>query len=136
MEIVIYTKIVGDIFHPGHVRFLKSAKSLGDKLVVQIVSDDRVQVYKRIPIMSQIERAEVIASCRYVDEVQISGPRQITLDFMNLNGYNLYAYGFSSSKEADAKRKDCIELPNERIAIIPYLHGISTTEIINRIKNQ
>jgi cytidyltransferase-like protein len=135
MEVVVYTKIVGDIFHPGHVKFLKTARALGDKLVVQIVPDDRVQAYKRKPTMTQAERAEVIASCRYVDEVQLSGPKQITLDFMNMNGYNIYAYGFSSENEAAAKRRDCIELPHDRIFIIPYSHGISTTDIISRIKN-
>lgn len=136
MERVIYTKIVGDIFHPGHVKFLKNAKALGDKLVVQVVSDERVEAYKRKPVMSQEERVEVIASCRYVDEVHTYGPKEITLDFMNSNGYTLYAYGFSSEREANVKRLDCKELPDDRISIIPYSSGISTTEIINRIKNR
>ncbi len=132
---VVYTKIVGDIFHPGHVRFLKNARALGDKLVVQIVSDDRVEAYKRKPVFSQAERAEIIASCRYVDEVHTSGPKEITLDFMNSNGYAVYAYGFSSEKEAGIKRLDCKELPEDRICIIPYSDGISTTEIIHKIKH-
>lgn len=134
MSINIYTKIVGDLFHPGHVRFLCEAKALGDKLIVQVVGDERVANYKRKPVMNQEERAEVIAACRYVDEVHITGPMIITLDFMDSNGYSVYAYGYSGEKEAITKRQDCIELPDERICIIPYTPGISTTDIIRKIR--
>ncbi len=134
MQVIIYTKIVGDLFHPGHVRFLREAKALGDRLVVQVVGDERVAVYKRNPIMTQADRAEVVGSCRYVDEVHLEGPKEITLDFMDRSGYAVYAYGYSSEREAGVKRQDCIELPDSRISIIPYTSGVSTTDIIRRIK--
>ncbi len=133
MPVTIYTKIVGDLFHIGHVRFLRNARALGDRLIVQVVPDERVAAYKRAPIMNQQERAEVIAACAYVDEVHLEGPKTITLDFMDGNGFDSYAYGYSSEKEALVKRQDCIELPDHRIRVIPYTPGISTTEIINRV---
>ncbi len=136
MKKVIYTKIVGDLFHPGHVRFLKTARALGDKLVVHIVNDTRVQVYKRLPILSQIERAEVIGACQYVDEVHLDGPKVISLNFMDENDYSVYAYGYSTEREAAVKRADCPELPENRICIIPYTVGISTTEIIQRLRER
>lgn len=126
--------MVGDLFHPGHVEFLRRARAMGDKLVVQVVPDERVEIYKRRPIMTVEERAVVLSSCKYVDEVHTSGPREITLDFMDKNAYDVYAYGFSSERERDSKRQDCKDLPESRIAIVPYSPGISTTEIIERIK--
>lgn len=136
MSISIYTKMVGDLFHTGHVRFLHEARALGDRLIVQVVSDERVGAYKRVPVMTQEERAEVIAACKYVDEIHLTGPRVITLDFMDRNGFDIYAYGYSGEKEAVTKRNDCIELSDSRIRIIPYTTGISTTDIIKRIKEQ
>lgn len=136
MRMNIYTKMVGDLFHPGHVRFLREARALGDRLIVQVVCDERVAVYKRTPVMNQKERAEVIAACKYVDEVHLIGPRTITLDFMDHNGFDIYAYGYSSEKEALTKRWDCIELPDTRIRIIPYTPGISTTDMIRRIRER
>jgi len=133
MPVIIYSKVVGDLFHIGHVRFLREAKALGDRLIVQVVSDERVAVYKRVPFMSQHERAEVVASCVYVDEVHLEGPKTITLDFMDRNGFEIYAYGYSSERESLVKRQDCIELPDQRIRIIPYTPGISTTDIIDRV---
>ncbi len=135
MKKIIYTKIVGDIFHPGHIKFLKKAREQGDKLVVHVVSDERVMAYKRKPILSQSERAEVVASCRYVDEVILDGPKEITIAYMTSKGYTHYAYGFSDEVEAKVKRQDCSELSDDQIFIIPYSKGISTTELIHRIKS-
>lgn len=130
---VIYTKIVGDLFHSGHVNFLKEARNRGDRLVVHVVDDVRVEIYKRRPVMSQQERIEVVSACRWVDEVVEEGPREITRHFLDTGGYAAYAFGFANETERAAKLKDCRDLPNDKIEIIPYTHEISTTQIIHRI---
>ncbi len=130
-----YTKMVGDLFHFGHVNLFKGIKSVADYLVVQVVEDARVQAYKRKPVLTQQERIWVIEACRFVDEVSAIGPKEITLDFMRKHGYDYYAYSFQSEKEWEDKRKDCMSLPNEMIIELPYTQGISSTEIIQRILN-
>jgi cytidyltransferase-like protein len=132
----IYTKIVGDLFHYGHVRFFEAVKSKCDRLVVHVVSDERVAAYKRLPITNQTERAEVIAACRYVDEVVLAGPKTITLSYMNDNNFDIYAYGYSTEQEHIVKRQDCIELPDNRIMVVDYTAGISTSDLINRVHNR
>ena len=65
----IYVDMVADLFHYGHVEFLKKARSLGDYLLVGIHADDAVASYKRTPILTMDERMACINGCRFVDEV-------------------------------------------------------------------
>lgn len=62
-----------DILHPGHIRLLSYAKSLGDRLFVAIDSDDRVKQLKgpRRPINQVNERREMLLALKSVDEVEI-----------------------------------------------------------------
>lgn len=62
-----------DLFHVGHVRYLEGAKSLGDLLVVGVNCDEQVRRLKgeKRPIIPEKERAEIIASVRFVDYVTI-----------------------------------------------------------------
>ena len=130
---VIYTKVVADLFHAGHVRFLKEARALGDRLIVHVVSDERVALAKRRPIMTQGERLAVVGSCRHVDSAVSEGPRVITLDFMVENGYAIYAYATSDANEAEGKRRDCPDLPDPMVRVLKYTEGISTTALLERI---
>src|SRR5579872_416002 len=65
----VYADVVCDLFHPGHVEFLRQARLLGDKLVVGVVGDEDVATYKPPPIMSFAERVAVLEACRHVDRV-------------------------------------------------------------------
>ena len=48
----VYVDMVADLFHYGHVNFLKQARQFGDRLLVGIHSDEVVEEYKRSPIMT------------------------------------------------------------------------------------
>jgi len=130
---IIYTRMVADLFHPGHVAFLRAARALGDCLVVYVLEDEFVGRIKRPPIMVQSERLVVVSACRYVDEVHASGPQQITPEFMREHNYALYALGYANEQEAAAKRLNCSQLPDHMIAVIPYTPGISSTLLRSRI---
>jgi rfaE bifunctional protein nucleotidyltransferase chain/domain len=62
-----------DILHVGHIRLLKYAKSLGDRLIVGIDSDARVSEMKGLnrPINSHIYRKEMLLSIKWVDNVVV-----------------------------------------------------------------
>jgi len=134
MKKVVYTKIVGDLFHAGHVAFLRQARALGDALVVHVVDDARVSAFKRPPVMTQTERMAVVAGCRWVDEVVADGPRVISLDFLDQHGYALYAFAWVDERELQTKLRDCPDLPPHRIGRVSYTAGISTTELLHRIE--
>jgi D-beta-D-heptose 7-phosphate kinase/D-beta-D-heptose 1-phosphate adenosyltransferase len=62
-----------DIIHPGHIRLLTYAKSLGDRLFVAIDSDRRVKELKgnSRPINTVGERKEMLLALKPVDEVEV-----------------------------------------------------------------
>jgi rfaE bifunctional protein nucleotidyltransferase chain/domain len=62
-----------DLLHVGHVRYLRSAKALGGRLVVAINSDESVRALKGEgrPITPEDERAEIVAALADVDAVII-----------------------------------------------------------------
>ena len=70
---VVFTNGCYDLLHPGHVRLLERARSLGDRLIVAINSDSSVRGLKGSsrPILPQSERAELLASLACVDAVTI-----------------------------------------------------------------
>jgi len=70
---IVFTNGCFDILHVGHVRYLKSARSYGDILVVGLNSDASVKRIKGInrPINCQDHRAEVLSSLACIDYVTI-----------------------------------------------------------------
>ena len=70
---VVFTNGVFDLLHPGHVRYLQHARTLGDALIVGINSDRSVRAVKGPdrPITPEAERAEILAALACVDAVAI-----------------------------------------------------------------
>lgn len=61
-----------DVLHVGHLRLLKTAKAMADKLVVSIGSDEHVQDAKGMPVNNQNWRKEMLEALSCVDEVVIT----------------------------------------------------------------
>jgi rfaE bifunctional protein nucleotidyltransferase chain/domain len=73
-ERVVFTNGVFDLLHPGHVRYLRAARRLGDVLVVGLNSDGsarRLGKGPRRPLVGERDRAEVLAALEMVDYVTI-----------------------------------------------------------------
>src|SRR6202049_1594809 len=70
---IVFTNGCFDILHVGHVRYLAAAKRLGDILVVGLNSDASVRELKGVgrPVVSEQERAELLAALECVDAVVI-----------------------------------------------------------------
>jgi glycerol-3-phosphate cytidylyltransferase len=64
-----YTAGVFDLFHIGHLNLLRNARSLCDKLVVGVTTDELVSYKHKRSVVSFPERLEIVRSCRYVDAV-------------------------------------------------------------------
>ena len=70
---VVTTNGCFDVLHVGHLRYLQSAKGLGDILIIAINSDDSVRAIKgeKRPLVPEDERAEMLAGLECVDYVMI-----------------------------------------------------------------
>ena len=133
--VVIYVDMCGDLFHFGHVNFLKNARKLGTELKVGVHSNKTIESYKRTPIMNMDERIRVIESCRYVDSVIQDAPLVITEDYIKKHNIDIVAH--AHTEEDDEKYKFMYNIPTKLNIFkrLEYTHIISTTNIIDRLKN-
>ena len=71
MSKIVWTNGCFDLLHPGHIELFKIGKSLGDKLIVGLDSDERVRDLKgdTRPINTFIDRKEILEAIKYIDVV-------------------------------------------------------------------
>ncbi|MCX8472090.1 MAG: adenylyltransferase/cytidyltransferase family protein [Sediminibacterium sp.] len=67
--IIGYTTGVFDLFHIGHLNILKNAKSLCDRLIVGVTTDELVSYKNKQAVIPFVERIEIVRSIKYVDSV-------------------------------------------------------------------
>ncbi len=127
---VVFTNGCFDIIHVGHVRYLREAKGLGDILVVGVNSDTSVRRLKKgRPIVTAEQRAEVLSNLEMVDYVTVFDEDTPYELIRSLRPDVLV-------KGGDWKKEDIVgsDLVKETYSL-PYVKGVSTTEIIKRILN-
>lgn len=135
----IYVDGIWDCFHMGHVLHFKDIKELdninNNYLIVGIISDKDATDYKREPIYSETNRKILVESCKYVDEIIENAPLIITEQFMKQHRIDLVCHGFLNKSDAN-KQSDFFKVPINlnKFRIVDYHDGISTTDIINKIK--
>jgi D-glycero-beta-D-manno-heptose 1-phosphate adenylyltransferase len=132
---VVFTNGCFDLLHPGHVRYLAAARQLGDALIVALNSDRTVRRLKGAgrPILSEAERAEVMAGLAAVDWVTIfdeETPRQLIAAVLP----DVLVKGGDWAVEEIVGREE-VEAAGGRVLSLPYLEGSSTSDIIERIRN-
>ena len=130
---IIYVDMAADLFHSGHVNFLKQVSQMGDYLIVGLNSDNDITSYKRSPIITLKNRKSVIEACRYVDKVIAPCPLVINEEFLNTNKIDLVVHAHGEN-ETRYNFMYSIPIKLGKFKRIDYTCGISTTEIINKIK--
>ncbi len=128
----VYADMVADLFHPGHVEFLKQIRVLGDYLLIGVNADDVLAPYKRRPILTMQERVAMVAACRYVDEVLPNAPMRIDRAWIDKHAIQLVVHGDDFPPE---RLWYYYQVPIEMgiFRTVPYTEGISTSDIIRRI---
>jgi rfaE bifunctional protein nucleotidyltransferase chain/domain len=126
---IVFTNGCFDIIHIGHIRYLKEAKLLGDILVVGLNSDRSVSVLKPDrPVNPQDQRAEVLSSLEMVDYVALFD-EETPYALIQLIQPDVLVKG------GDWKKEDIVgsDIAKETLSL-PYIQGVSTTGIIERIR--
>jgi D-beta-D-heptose 7-phosphate kinase/D-beta-D-heptose 1-phosphate adenosyltransferase len=126
---VVFTNGCFDIIHIGHVRYLKEAKGLGDVLIIGLNSDRSVSSIKPgRPINPQNHRAEVLSSLEMVDYV-VFFDEETPYELIKLIQPDVLVKG------GDWKKGEIVGSDIARATYsLPYVEGVSTTGIIERIK--
>ena len=132
---LVFTNGVFDILHVGHVRYLEQARALGDVLVVAVNSDRSVRELKGTgrPLMKENERAEILAALRAVDYVTTfddTSPRSLIAQLLP----DVLVKGGDYTLDQIHGREE-VEAAGGRVVSMPFVEGVSTSEIIGRIRN-
>jgi len=130
---IVFTNGCFDIIHTGHTRYLATARSFGDVLIVAANSDSSVRVIKgdKRPINSQAERAEVLAALESVDFVTIFDEADPYRVIAELQPDVLVKGGDWPIGKIIGR--DIVEARGGRVINVPYIEGSSTTGIIEKI---
>jgi rfaE bifunctional protein nucleotidyltransferase chain/domain len=131
---LVFTNGCFDILHVGHVRYLADARALGDALLVAINSDASVRALKGAnrPVMSEDERAEILAALSSVDFVTVfddQSPRSLIAEVLP----DVLVKGGDYRPEEIHGREE-VERAGGRVLSLPFVEGASTTGIIERIR--
>lgn len=132
---VVWTNGCFDLLHVGHIRSFRDAKALGDVLIVGINSDASVRSVKgdSRPIVSQADRAELIAALEMVDYVTIFDESTPVAALSRLRP-DIHCKG---AEYADGARpvpeRETVLAYGGRICFLPFHPGRSTTDLVDRI---
>jgi D-glycero-beta-D-manno-heptose 1-phosphate adenylyltransferase len=135
-RVIVFTNGVFDILHPGHIRYLRDARALGDLLIVGVNSDRSVKALAKAPnrpINPEAERVEVLSALASVDAVVIfdeDTPHAIISALQP----DILVKGADWGENAIVGR-DIVEARGGRVARIALAEGYSTTKIIERIRS-
>ena len=133
---IVFTNGVFDLLHPGHIRYLQRARSLGDALIVGVNSDRSVRAIKGgdRPITPEAERVEILAALDSVDGVVIFD-EETPLAIVSAIQPDVLVKGADWAENAIVGR-DVVEARGGRVVRMPLEPGYSTTSIIDRIRRQ
>lgn len=130
--VIGYTTGVYDLFHIGHLNLLRNAKSMCDKLIVGVTTDELVSYKNKRSVIPFEERLEIVRSNRYVDAVipqesmnKFEAWEKIKFDVMFV-GDDWY----SSDKWQQLEQQ--FNEVGVRIVYFPYTKGTSST-LINSV---
>ena len=139
--LVVYTGGTFDLFHAGHVNFLKRCKEIAGELgsvVVSLNTDEFIKEYKgKPPVVSFSDRMAVLKACKYVDQVIANSGGADSKPTILQVSPNIIAIGSDWAKKDYYKQmqftQDWLDEKDMSLIYIPYTKGISSTEIKTRL---
>jgi D-beta-D-heptose 7-phosphate kinase/D-beta-D-heptose 1-phosphate adenosyltransferase len=136
-EKIVATNGCFDILHPGHVRYLQQAKTLGDRLVVLVNSDASVQRLKgpERPVNKLDHRMEMLAALECVDwvvEFEQDTPKEVIDQLLP----DILVKGGDYTDITSIAGHESVLANGGEVKILSFIEGHSTTAIIQTIKNK
>jgi D-glycero-beta-D-manno-heptose 1-phosphate adenylyltransferase len=129
---VVFTNGCYDLLHPGHVRLLEQARSLGDLLVLGLNTDASVARMKgpSRPLTSENDRAELASALAAVDAVTLfdeDTPRELIAELLP----DVLVKGADWSHFIAGREE--VEAAGGQVLTVPLEPGLSTTNIVKEL---
>ncbi len=127
---IAFTNGCFDILHVGHIRYLTKAKKIGDILVIGLNTDKSVSSIKSDrPIIPEEQRAEILSALSMVDYITLFD-EETPYELIKEVQPDILVKGADWEIE-DIVGRDIVK----EVRTVPLVEGISTSEIIRKIKN-
>jgi rfaE bifunctional protein nucleotidyltransferase chain/domain len=133
---VVFTNGCFDLIHPGHVRYLRAAKRLGDVLVVALNSDDSIRRLKGRgrPLVPARDRCEVVAALEMVDYVAVFSDDTPYQLIKALQPDILVKGGDWQPDQIVGA--DLVRACGGTVRSLPFARGYSTTSLMKRVQRR
>lgn len=134
-QTIVFTNGVFDVLHPGHTRYLRDARALGDLLIVGVNSDRSTRALDKAPdrpINPEAERAEVLAALASVDAVVVFDEETPHAIITALQP-DILVKGADWGANAIVGR-DVVEARGGKVVRVALADGYSTTAILERAR--
>ena len=133
---IVLTNGCFDLLHVGHIRLFSASKQLGDVMIVAIDDDDSVKLLKGAgrPVIGATERVRILSALDSVDYVVVFATNELD-NVLDAIRPDILTKG-SDYESAEILGREIVESFGGRIERIPITEEISTTQIINSIKNK
>jgi D-beta-D-heptose 7-phosphate kinase / D-beta-D-heptose 1-phosphate adenosyltransferase len=131
---IVLTNGCFDLLHAGHLALLSDAAKLGDVLVLAINSDASVRRLKgpERPLVTQAERAALLAALAFVDAVTIF-EEDTPLEVLAAVRPQVLVKG-GDYQPSEVIGRELVEAAGGRVVIVPLLPERSTTALLERIR--
>ncbi|MUK38112.1 adenylyltransferase/cytidyltransferase family protein [Aliivibrio fischeri] len=131
--VIGYTTGVFDLFHVGHVKVLRNAKAMCDRLIVGVTNDELVSYKNKKSVIPFEERLEIVAACKYVD-LAVEQSSMDKMDAFSRYKFNIMFVGddwYKTDKweQIDKEMTDA----GVRLVYFPYTKSTSSTLINNTL---
>lgn len=132
---IVFTNGCFDIIHHGHVDSLQKSAALGTRLIVGLNSDKSIQLLKGAdrPVFDEESRAIILAAFECVDAVILfdkETPAEIIAKIIP----DVLVKG-AEYKIHEIAGHDTVLNNGGKVEILELIEGVSTSDIIDRIKN-
>jgi glycerol-3-phosphate cytidylyltransferase len=136
---IVYTGGTFDLFHRGHLEFLRRCTEFGD-VTVALNTDEFIAAYKgKNPIMTYEEREAVLLGCRFVEEVVPNTGGSDSKPSIELVKPAVIVVGSDWARRDYYAQmgfdQDWLDERGIGLCYIPYTQGISTTELKKRVRD-
>lgn len=135
---LVLTNGAFDVLHVGHVRYLREAAALGDRLVVAINSDESVRELKGPdrPVYCEADRAEILCALGFVDHVVVFSEKRATGVIEKIRPHIYTKGGDYTPDSLIDEEKELLDRLGIEIRILSLVPGQSTSETVKRIAKE
>ena len=135
-ERVVMTNGCFDVLHPGHIRYLRQARALGDRLIVAVNDDASVRRLKGAdrPVNALADRMALLAALDGVDwVVPFSEDTPERLIGAVVPDVLVKGGDYTVQQIAGA---GCVQAAGGEVRVLPFVAGYSTTSLLDRVRKR